>query len=146
MILAALSLAAAPIPEGQAVVTDAGPALVALPDKPDMEPERAIAPAVPEGSKCVKTWGLLNAGAHAADVASTLVAFDNGYVEKNPIIRAAFGKRPSAGELIAFKAASIGLFQIGLSRLPTDKDRCLVLKVNTVVTFGLSSLNWRAAF
>lgn len=152
-ILAALALASVPLselPPPQAkgpeivIVTDRGPALERLPAKPDKAPEPVAKQA--KGSQCIKTWTFANIAAHGADIASTRYALSKGYTEGNPMQRVLLGKRPSTGELLAFKAASIGLFQFGLSRLPNDKERCTALKVNTAITFGLSSLNWRAAF
>jgi len=151
MIFAALALATElPPPQAKGpeivIITDAGPALQRLPAKPENAPDPVAKQAGDKYRQCIKRWTTLNYGAHMADAVSTHVAVSAGGSEGNPLQRIIIGKKPSFGEVAAFKVASMGLFQFGLSRLPNDEERCTALRINTMITFGLSTLHWRALF
>ena len=78
------------------------------PELRDVPPsvERFVRREEPKSTKpkCLKPARLFNYVSHALDIASTVAAIDNGAVEANPMVTSIFGKRPSAGELILFKA------------------------------------------
>ena len=143
-ILAAL--AAATLPAAEAPLTY-GPELVEVaPDVWSTDPAAPVVkPPSPKDRQCVKTWRVINYAAHAADVASSLAAIGNGGVESNPLIRAAFGKRPKAHEFLAFKAAGIGLFEF-INRNTSPRDKCTALKINSALTFTVAGANLRFVF
>ena len=157
MILAALAAAALPMASpahAPVAATDAGPAEViqqlpelveVAPDVWSTDPRPPIKPPSPKDRQCVKTWRIINYAAHAADVASSLAAIGNGGVESNPLIRAAFGKRPKVHEFLAFKAAGFGLFEF-LNRNTSPRDKCTALKINSALTFTVAGANMRFAF
>lgn len=137
MILLALAAALPqPCPDGwyevsPAVCSDQPGVIAEPPRKPDKD------------ERCVKRWRVANYAAHGADVASTLVGLGRGANEANPIIRGLFGKKPKAHELIAFKLATIGLFEFSTRN---SDDKCRALKFNTALTVGVTGLNLRFLF
>jgi hypothetical protein len=142
-ILAGLAAATLPVPEAPPTY---GPEWTEVaPDVWSTDPAPPIKPPSPKDRQCVKTWRAINYAAHAADVASSLAAIDRGGIEGNPLIRAAFGKRPKVHEFLSFKAAGIGLFEF-MTRNASPRDKCTALKINSALTFTVAGANLRFLF
>lgn len=100
-----------------AILSQAVMLAVVTPQGPSLAPLDTVAPAPVEhrieapAEQCpgLKKWRLINAAVNVADVASTTYIVESGKgTEANPIIKAAFGKRPKWYELSAVKAVGFG--------------------------------------
>ena len=130
-----------------AVASPQGPALVPLDSvAPPVEPRmEAPAPQCPG----LKKWRMANVAANVADVATTTYIIESGKgTEANPLIKAAFGKRPKWYEVGAFKLGYFG-FNEFLSRRALDRGDCKGAvrphKIAAIVTGGIVAWNLTVA-
>lgn len=100
--------------------------------------------------RCVERWRTVSYIAQAADIATTVAAIETGKgAEGNPAYKLLFGKKVTSLEVLAFKAATIGMSEWAMRPVLRHGDyasACRNYKISAGVIGGVAMLNLRVFF